>query len=101
VTDNLEGRLAALRMRFLERANTDSAALEGIASGLGTGAAAGGDRQQIRRIAHSLAGTAGTFGFAAISFCAAELEEFVSNVPDSPELADACRILVAEIRRSV
>lgn len=98
MTDNFEGRLAALRTRFLDRATIEAAELEGIASSREAGAS-GPPQQQIRRIAHRLAGAAGTFGFAAIGARAAELEALVSDVPDSPELADACRALVAEIRR--
>ena len=98
MTDGFEGRLAALRKRFLDRATTESKALEEIASELEAGARRAQAREQIRRIAHSLSGAAGTFGFARISVCAGELEEFVSDVPDSPELADACRTLIAEIR---
>jgi len=98
VTDGFEGRLAALRRRFLDRATTESEALEGIASELEAGGQPAQAQQQIRRIAHSLAGAGGSFGFATISSCAAELEEFVSDVPDSPDLADACRTLIAAIR---
>jgi chemotaxis protein histidine kinase CheA len=98
VTDCYEDRLAALRKRFLDRATTESKTLEGIASELEAGAQRAPAQQQIRRIAHSLAGAGGTFGFARISICAGELEEFVSDVLDSPDLADACRTLIAEIR---
>jgi HPt (histidine-containing phosphotransfer) domain-containing protein len=98
VTDGFEGRLAALRRRFLDRATTESEALEELASDLDSGAQRAHARQQIRRIAHGLAGAGGTFGFARISNYAVELEEFVSDVPDSPDLADACRTLIAEIR---
>ena len=98
MTDCYEDRLAALRKRFLDRATTDSNALEGIASELEAGAQRAPARQLIRRIAHGLAGAAGTFGFARISICAGALEEFVSDVADSPDLADACRTLVAAIR---
>jgi HPt (histidine-containing phosphotransfer) domain-containing protein len=98
VTDGFEGRLATLRRRFLERATAESEALEELASDLDSGAQRAHAQQQIRRIAHSLAGAGGTFGFTRISNCAVELEEFVSDVPDSPDLAAACRTLIAEIR---
>ena len=98
MTDGFEGQLAVLRRRFLDRATTESEALEELASDLESGAQRALAQKQIRRIAHSLAGAGGTFGFARISNCAAELEEFVSEVPDSPDLADACRVLIAEIR---
>jgi len=98
MTECFEDRLAALRRRFLDRATTESTALEGIASDLEAGAKRAQAQQEIRRIAHGLAGAGGTFGFARISICAGELEAFVSDVPDSPDLADACRALIAEIR---
>ena len=80
---------------------TDSEALEEIASDLEAGAQRAQAQQQILRIAHGLAGAGGTFGFARMSNCATELEEFVSDVPDSPDLAEACRTLIAEIRATV
>jgi len=80
---------------------TDSEALEEIASDLEAGAQRAQAQQQIPRIAHGLAGAGGTFGFARMSNCATELEEFVSDVPDSPDLAEACRTLIAEIRATV
>ena len=98
MTDCYEDRLAALRKRFLDRATIDAKALEGIALELEAGPQRAQAQQRIRRIAHSLAGAGGTFGFASLSLCATKLEEFVSDVSDSPDLADACRALIAEIR---
>ena len=100
MSDGLADRLGALRQRFRDRATTESEALENIATDLERGASAARLQAEIRRIAHSLAGAGGTFGFAGISARAAELEEFVSDVPDSLELADVCRALVKEIRRT-
>ena len=98
MSDNLGERLAALRKRFLDRATAESGALEAIASELEAGAPGQLARARIQRIAHRLAGAGATFGFAGIGICAGELEEFVSDEPDSPDLADACRTLVAEIK---
>jgi chemotaxis protein histidine kinase CheA len=101
--ETVESRFAALRLRFCERATAESRALERMIDKLQ-------DRQEgeppelevqgeIRRIAHSLCGGGGTFGYAAISACAAELEELVLDHPDSPALAAVCRALVTEVRR--
>jgi HPt (histidine-containing phosphotransfer) domain-containing protein len=100
VSDDLAERLAALKLRFLDRAARESEALETIATDLERGASGAPICGEIRRIAHNLAGGGGTFGFVGISSYAAELEGFVSDNPDSPELADACRTLVGEIRRT-
>jgi chemotaxis protein histidine kinase CheA len=101
VSELFEDRLAALRQRFRDRANAESRALETIVLELEAGIPGGARQGEIKRIAHSLAGAGGTFGFSAISACAAELEEFVSDLPDSPELAGACRALILEIDRTV
>jgi len=78
----------------------DSEALERIAADLELGVRAAPLLGEIRRISHSLSGTAGIFGFAEISTCAADLEAFVSDVPESSELAEACRVLVGAIGRT-
>jgi HPt (histidine-containing phosphotransfer) domain-containing protein len=100
VTDTFDNRLAALRQRFRDRASAESDALEGIVADLERGAPGTLLQAEIRRIAHSLAGAGGTFGFAAISACAARLDEFAGDLPDSPELPGACRTLISEIRRA-
>jgi HPt (histidine-containing phosphotransfer) domain-containing protein len=100
VTDTFDNRLAALRQRFRDRANATSEVLEGIAADLERGAPGTLLQAEIQRIAHSLAGGGGTFGFAAISACAARLEEFANDLPDSPELPGACRALISEIERA-
>jgi HPt (histidine-containing phosphotransfer) domain-containing protein len=101
LNDIFDDRLVALRQRFRDRAAAQSAVLEGIVSDLEGGVPRAQLGAGIRRIAHSLAGAGATFGFPGIGACAAELDEFVSDAPDSPELAGACRALIAEIRRSL
>lgn len=60
-------RLAGLRARFVARAAQDGVRLRDVADA--------GDLAEIRRIAHGLAGTAGTFGFPQISDAARAVEE--------------------------
>lgn len=97
---NVEARLAQLRLLFAKRAASDLTALETAAgkfSREGTALA----RDEIRRIAHSLAGAGGTFGFAPISRSAAALEDFIGTDPSDSELCALTRETVAAIRREL
>jgi chemotaxis protein histidine kinase CheA len=96
----VEDRLAALKMRFRERALAEARALELALGELRHGPPELEVQGEIRRIAHSLCGGGGTFGYTGISARAEALEELVLDDPDSPALADACRALVAEVRRA-
>lgn len=66
-----DDRLTELRARFLARAADDYAALRAARDA--------GDCETIRRIAHSLAGGAGIFGFPEISAAARVVEEADEN----------------------
>jgi chemotaxis protein histidine kinase CheA len=96
----VESRLAALKLRFCERALAEAHALELMIDQLDDGPPELEAQAEIRRIAHSLCGGGGTFGYADISDRAGELEELVLDHPDAPELPAACRTLVAEVRRA-
>ena len=78
-----EDRLAALRDRFLARAADDLASL------------AEADEAAARHIAHRLAGTAGTFGFAEISEAAIQVDECVSGAAEMARLREALRAALA------
>jgi chemotaxis protein histidine kinase CheA len=97
--ETVESRFAALRLRFCERATAEARALELAIDKLQCGPPELEVQAEIRRIAHSLCGGGGTFGYAAISARAAELEELVLDHPDSPALAAVCHALVTEVRR--
>ncbi len=97
MTDVFGDRLAELRVRFLGRAAGDSVALIEFASDLARSAPGAPSHAEIRQIAHRLAGAGGTFGFASLSACATKLEALVTDLPDSAELADVCRMLIQEI----
>lgn len=60
--------LAEFRHRFRARAIADRAELELLAQGDRTSA-------DLRRLVHNLAGTAGTFGYAALSCAAIEVDD--------------------------
>jgi HPt (histidine-containing phosphotransfer) domain-containing protein len=101
VNEAFDVQIAGLRQRFCDRAISQSLTLEVIASDLDADADPAQIGDNIRTIAHSLAGAGGTFGFAGISAYANDLEEFATRPINSVELAEACRTLVKEIRRSV
>ena len=100
MNDSYELELAGMRRRFFDRAMAQCLDLEGIVSKLEDGALASEWGAEIRRIAHSLAGAGGTFGFSELSAHAGELDEFVQRLPKSIELAGACRTLICEIKRA-
>jgi HPt (histidine-containing phosphotransfer) domain-containing protein len=58
--------------------------------------------RRLHRLAHSLAGTAGTFGFPAVGDAARNLERRLERVGSSPPPAEASEIesLVATLRRA-
>lgn len=100
MSDSFEDRLRELRERFRERALADTAAIEGMAEDLRTGAGPSDLAAQLRQIAHRLAGAGGTFGFAAISARASELEELLLEGHGDEELVERCHALVSEIRKA-
>lgn len=64
--------LAALRARFRDRASADRQALEHLAmDDLAS--------DELRRLVHNLAGTAGTFGFRSISQAAMEIDDQMAS----------------------
>ena len=96
-TAAIEARLMRLREQFAARAATHVAMLDALAGRIADGGAAA-DHEEVRRIAHSLAGAGGTFGFAVISKNAADLEDFIATGPDDAALAAHIRGAVAAIR---
>lgn len=70
--------LATLRERFRVRAKADRATLERLALG-----DPGSD--ELRRLVHNLAGTAGTFGYGLVSQAAVEVDDqMASGMPADP-----------------
>jgi chemotaxis protein histidine kinase CheA len=81
---------------FLSRLAEDRAALTALARGLWTASPRARRRRlaEIEVLAHRLGGAAGTFGYAAVSAAALDLED---RVPTGREVADPseCRSTVA------
>ena len=86
----LEERMAALRARFVERAREERVA---IAEAM-DGALA---RDALRRRGHSIAGTAGLFGFDEIGEDAKALEEAIDEDASDREV----RALAAALERQL
>jgi len=80
-----DDRMAELRTRFVERAKEDRAAL--------TAALVEGDHAAVRRIAHSLAGNAGIFGFPGITDAARAIEDALDARVRGDMLQRLCRNL--------
>ncbi|HEY0627096.1 MAG TPA: Hpt domain-containing protein [Allosphingosinicella sp.] len=71
-------RMAQLRARFVVRAAEQREQL--------TAALMAGDRDEVRRLAHGLSGSAGVFGFPEISVDAQAVEEAVDEGASDEEL---------------
>jgi len=87
---------APLRQRFLARCADQLTELKAVREG---GPMPGNDA--LIRIAHSLAGAAGTFGFAEISARASALETLLIEQADDKAARAALDVLIAEIERTL
>ncbi|MER9070084.1 Hpt domain-containing protein [Mesorhizobium sp. M0902] len=90
---------APWRQRFLARCDDQLAELKTIARE--GGPLPGGPADSLVRIAHSLAGAAGTFGFAEISARASALETLLIEKGNEAAAEAALDALVAEIERTL
>ena len=90
---------APLRQRFLTRCADQLAALKAIAERQAS--LPDDSNDQLIRIAHSLAGAAGTFGFAAISTRASALETLLVEQADGGTVRVALDALIVEIERTL
>ena len=84
---DIDARLANIRRAFLARSAEQLQALEALASTRFTEAT----RAEVTASVHRLAGSAGTFGFRAVSRVAGELEDAL-RAPETG-LDDAARLL--------
>lgn len=83
--------LAALKERFRVRAMADRATLERLAPG-------DPDSEELRRLVHNLAGTAGTFGYASLSQAAIEIDnQMASGMPADPVSLDRLKNRLDEL----
>lgn len=85
----LEDRLRELRALFVEGSQADLQALER--------ACQEGDREELRRLAHVLAGNGGLFGFPNIRRAAEKLTDALDEEVDDERLREACGALVLEM----
>ncbi|TIV66289.1 MAG: histidine phosphotransferase [Mesorhizobium sp.] len=86
---------APLRQRFLARCADQLGELKAVREALP------GSDDTLVRLAHSLAGAAGTFGFAEISARASELETLLIEQADGGSVRAALDALIAEIERTL
>ena len=84
-----EDRMAALRVRFRERVDSDLNVLRRALDEK--------DSDTIRTTSHGLVGTAGIFGFSNIGDAAARLEEAIDAGETWTAITDHCEILIAEL----
>lgn len=86
--------LAALRERFRVRAMADRDTLESLLQ-------TDPDGDEIRRLVHNMAGTAGTFGFGDLSDAAIEIDnQLSSGLPRDPVSIDRLRSCLDDVARS-
>ncbi|WP_315927847.1 Hpt domain-containing protein [Mesorhizobium sp. SP-1A] len=93
---------ALLRDRFLMRCRDQLAALKAIADGGGP-LSSSTDSSDLLKIAHSLAGAGGTFGFPDISARASDLETLLiaDHDADAGAVWHALQALILEIEHEV
>lgn len=80
-----DDRLADLRARFVERVGKDRAAMSAALDAK--------DHIAMRRIAHSLTGNAGIFGFPEITDAARAIEDALDSKASGDTLRRLCREL--------
>lgn len=87
---DFDERMAVLRARFVARAAEQRAQL--------AAALLAEDRDETRRLAHGLSGSAGVFGFPEISADAQALEEAVDEGADSEALKRLAALLLDRLK---
>ncbi len=84
--DPMQDMIARLRREFLDTAEDRLASMDEIVDGVRRGGIGSGDElPDIRRMAHSLKGMGGTFGYPLVSVIAHRLEDYLA---DSTSLAN-------------
>lgn len=84
--NGFEDRMAQLRARFVTRATRERDELKA--------ARTRGDRQEMRRLAHSLSGAGGLFGFPDISEAAEQLERAIDRGEEGAALQTHAGLLL-------
>lgn len=90
---DFEGRMAALRQRFVDEARSQMEQIEE--------ALAAGNWPALRAVSHSLSGRAGMFGFPELGEAGQALEEAIdADLPEASRIA-LCRKLIDLLRNAL
>ena len=84
-----DDRLRELRQRFIDRSRSDRDSL--------VAALAADDRLELQRLAHSLAGAGGLFGFPEISDAGQRLEDALDESAEAVEVLAAGEALLRKL----
>jgi HPt (histidine-containing phosphotransfer) domain-containing protein len=95
--DVLQQRLAELRLRFASRTVEQVALLEQMAAA----ASESFDRDALGKLAHSLAGACGTFGFPEVSCAAGTLEDFIADNRSDADVRDLAETTARMLRQMI
>ena len=90
---SFDERLTELRAKFIARSRSERAAL--------AAASERGDLAEIKRVAHSLAGSGGLFGFPEISVAGQDLEAALDYGADAELLKPKCEALLRQLEALV
>jgi HPt (histidine-containing phosphotransfer) domain-containing protein len=90
--NGFDQRLADLRRRFLERTRKERMQLASACQTI--------DREELRRVSHGLAGSAGIFGFADLGRSAQTLEEAIYRDAGNGEIRALAEELIALLDRT-
>jgi len=98
--EDVQSRLRRMRERYVERVRAESSRIEELVRAMddtNADAAIG----EIERLAHGLAGSAGTFGFEEIGVRAGELERKATNVRRGGSAPSSIAGVVVELATAV
>lgn len=98
ISDALEARLAALRAKYVRTFEGEASALDQDIGALGSGDPDAAER--IRRRAHRLAGTAGSYSLGDVQREAEAVEALANEGAADADLVGGTHALVAALRSS-
>lgn len=96
--DRFDLQRLELHRRFIERTAMNVQTLSELTLRFDHNALGPGAREQLRYIAHNLAGAAGTFGFPIVSATAADLEDRLLS-PGRQDIGQSCRALITQLKQ--
>ncbi|MBK8082722.1 MAG: diguanylate cyclase [Devosia sp.] len=96
--DRFDLQRLELHRRFVERTAMNVQTLSELTLRFDHNALGPGAREQLRYIAHNLAGAAGTFGFPVVSATAADLEDRLLS-PGRHDIGQSCRALITQLKQ--